>query len=221
MPSYGSERAKRRLAPPHTLTKDGAEALASHAGPAELAEWIERRLQLLSDRWIRQIGVRRADNGLPDELLESFGKTLVSLLPALVGPHRSQVLPLWSRAAELFGTAAAKAGLAAGEVVEEFQLLREVLIRALYEEPPLGGRVPLSLRDVLHLNRAIDAGVTQASVTHTDQLFFVLLEGSGTTDPEPADELIAEIEGELDGIRGEFVELLGRTGRQGSSRARN
>ena len=165
---------------------------------------------------MRQIRARGAASGLGDELLESFTRTFISLLPALVGSHRSQVVPLWSRAAELFGTAAARVGLAAGEVTEEFQLLREVLIRALYEEPPARGRAPLSLREVLHLNRAIDTGVTQASVTHTDRLFFLLLEGSGTTDPEPADRLLHEIHEELDAIRQEYVALLGHS-RNGDS----
>lgn len=180
-------------------------------GPGELAEWINRRLQWLSDRWTRHLRAREMGGGeaVPEELLAAFARTFISLLPELVGPYRSQVVPLWVRAAGLFGTAGATAGLAAGEVVDDFQLIREVLIRALYEQPPLGGRVPLSLREVLHLNRAIDQGVTQASIAHTDRLFFYLLEGSGTAEPELSEETVEEIRAELDAIDGELVSILG------------
>ena len=178
--------------------------------PGELADWMERRLQWLSDRWLRHLRARAGNDGPAGALLEPFAKLFVSLLPALVGPYRSQVIPLWSRAAELYGAAAAKRSLAAGEVVEEFQILREVVIRALYEDPPLGGRVPLSLREVLHLNRAIDQGVAQASVTHTNHLFALLLEGSGTG-VEPSPELVSKILDDLEAIRQEFVSLLGRS----------
>jgi hypothetical protein len=100
-------------------------------------------------------------------------------------------------------------GLAAGEVIEEFQILREGVIRLLYQEPPLEGRARLSLREVLRLNRALDAGVTHASVGHTDALFFSLFEGSGISDAPPAASLMEEVRNQLDGLRAELREVLG------------
>jgi hypothetical protein len=94
--------------------------------------------------------------------------------------------------------------------VEEFQILREAVIRLLYQDPPLGGRVPLSLREVLRLNRAIDRGVTHASVGHTDALFFSLFEGSGIPDVPPAEELVVEVRAQLEVIRTELRSRLGR-----------
>ncbi|MGD8320316.1 MAG: hypothetical protein PVJ02_07675 [Gemmatimonadota bacterium] len=178
--------------------------------PSELADWLEERLPRLADRWLREVQSRydepsRGVNGL----LEEFLTTLVSFLPGMLGPHRDQVEPLWLRASELFGAIAVRRGLAAGEVIEEFQILREGVIRLLYQEPPLEGRARLSLREVLRLNRALDAGVTHASVGHTDALFFSLFEGSGISDAPPAASLMEEVRNQLDGLRAELREVLG------------
>jgi hypothetical protein len=179
--------------------------------PAEFADWMEERLPRLVARWHREIQSRydqssRGVNGL----LEEFLTLLASFLPALLGPHRDQVEPVWIRTSELFGAVAARRGLAAGEVIEELQILREAVIRLLYQEPPLGGRIRLSLREVLRLNRALDTGVTHASVGHTDAMFFSLFEGSGIPDAPPTAELKAELRTQLDGIRAELREILGR-----------
>jgi len=179
--------------------------------PAEFADWMEERLPRLVGRWHREILNRysqssRGVNGL----LEEFLTLLASFLPALLGPHRDQVEPVWIRTSELFGAVAARRGLAAGEVIEELQILREAVIRLLYQDPPLGGRHRLSLREVLRLNRALDTGVTHASVGHTDAMFFSLFEGSGIPDSPPTAELKAELRTQLDGIRGELREILGR-----------
>ena len=94
--------------------------------------------------------------------------------------------------------------------MEEFQLLREAVIRLLYQDPPLGGRVPLSLREVLRLNRAIDRGVTHASVGHTDAMFFSLFEGSGIPEVPPAEDLVIEVKTQLEVIRKDLRARLGR-----------
>lgn len=59
----------------------------------------------------------------------------------------------------------------------------------MFAEPPVedGGAPPL--REVLILNRVIDGGVTQASVGHTDLLFFSLIHGSGVPAPMEAHDL--------------------------------
>ncbi len=163
------------------------------------------------DRWHREIQSRYDHSSRGSTACWRSSSTLLaSFLPALLGPHRDQVEPLWIRTSELFGAVAARRGLAAGEVIEEFQILREAVIRLLYQDPPLGGRVRLSLREVLRLNRALDTGVTHASVGHTDALFFSLFEGSGIPDAPPTAELMAEVRAQLDGVRAELREILGR-----------
>jgi len=168
------------------------------------------RLPRITQRWLREVQSRydsdaKGINGLLDEFLA----LLTGFLPGMIGPYREQVEPVWIRASALFGALAAKRGLAAGEVIEEFQILREAVVRLLYQEPPLAGRARVSLRDLLRLNRAIDMGVVHASVGHTDALFFSLFEGSGVPDVPPTAELVAEVRQQLRAIREELRSILG------------
>jgi len=195
--------------------------ISPHVRSEELSDWIERRIPFLRQRWLREL-VSRYD-GEPagvNVLLDDFIDTVLAVLPGMLGPHREQIETSWLRCSELFGAVAARRGLAAGEVIDEFQLLREAVIRLLYQDPPLGGQV-LSLRDVLRLNRAIDVGVTHASVGHTDALFFALFQGSGITDAPRVSEFMTEVRDELDSLRGEVRTILGRLpGRPGPQEVR-
>lgn len=180
--------------------------------PAELAAWLDARLPTIVERWSREVRQRYDPrSGGINGMLEEFLALLASFLPGMLGPHRDQVEGIWIRAAELFGAVATRRGLAAGEVIEEFQILREAVIRLLYQDPPLGGRVRISLREVLRLNRAIDTGVTYASVGHTDGLFFALFQGSGIPDSPPTAELMIEISDQLEALRAELTAVLGRS----------
>jgi len=182
--------------------------------PVELAAWLEERLPRITDRWLREVHHRFSPRpGGINGLLEEFLTLLPTFLPGMLGPNREQVEPLWIRASELFGAVAARRGLAAGEVIEEFQILRGSVIRARYQDPPLSGRARLSLREVLRLSRAIDAGVTHASVGHTDALFFALFQGSGIPDSPPTAELMGEIGDQLQALRDELKAVSGPSGR--------
>ena len=196
--------------PPPSLTPVSLERPSRKINPAEMAAWVEARLPRITERWLREVQNRydMGTNGI-NGLLEEVLGVLAGFLPGMLGPYREQVEPLWIRASELFGAVAAKRGLAAGEVIEEFQILREVVIRFLYQDPPLAGRARVSLREVLRLNRAIDQGVTHASVGHTDALFFSLFEGSGIPDSPPSAALMEELRAQLDAIRGELEEIMG------------
>ena len=185
--------------------------------PVELAEWLDERLPRVTERWLREVQQRYDPRpGGINGLLREFLSTLPSFLPAMLGPHREQVEPIWIRASELFGAVAARRGLAAGEVIEEFQILRECVIRVLYQDPPMRGRARISLREVLRLNRAIDAGVTHASVGHTDALFFALFQGSGIPDSPPTAELMVEIGSQLESLREELGAVVGKRVRTAS-----
>ncbi|MBT8335313.1 MAG: hypothetical protein KJO11_01840 [Gemmatimonadetes bacterium] len=148
--------------------------------PAEFSRWLEHQAAPLRERWAADIGSREAGRGDGvDELVEGFLDLFLEVLPLTLGPLRSQAETLWVQAAQLFGSFAAQRGLAAGEVIEEFQLLRESIIRLLWASPPVATPNRMALREVLRLNRVIDSGVTHASVGHTDVLFFALFQGSG------------------------------------------
>ena len=140
------------------------------------------------------------------ELFEHFLRFFLQLLPRTLGPYRDSLDPVWDRAAELFGSFAANRGLAAGEVIEEAQILREAIMRMLYQDPPRGAAGPLGLREILRLNRVVDRLVLHASVGHTDALFFALFQGSGV--PESlSDDIRWEIREQLQTLASEAEAL--------------
>ena len=190
-----------------TTIAAAASAAAPRAGMSELTAWLDARVESLRDLWVQEIRTRGLGQGRIDgAILERFARQLVSMLPLMLGPHRDQIRPLWIRGFELLGAVAAKRGLAAGEAIEEVHLLREFVIRDLYRDPPMGGAVPLSLREVLRLNRALDRAVTHASVGHTDALFFEFFEAEGAA-LLPGNDIAAEVSEQLGAI-GHEVHLI-------------
>ncbi len=171
--------------------------------PEEFSRWLAERARPLRERWLTDIRGRNETlgNGV-DELLEAFLDQFLRILPLTLGPFKDEAEALWTQAAELFGAFAAQRGLAAGEVIEEFQALRESLIRLLWAAPPVDKPSRMALREVLRLNRVIDRGVTHASVGHTDVLFFALFQGSGA--PESlTDDVRYELREQLHAIETE------------------
>ena len=196
------------LSPPgrQALTQTRDQARRPQVGPADFAAWLQTRLPSISERWSSEILLRGLGQARDaDAAVERFVRHLVAFLPSMLGPRRDLVEPLWIRSCELFGTFAARRGLAAGEVIEEFQLLRELVIRDLYRDPPLGGRLPLSLREILRLNRGIDRGLTHASVGHTDAMFFQLLEADGGPEATSVAEVADEVEAQLAALTAELA----------------
>lgn len=165
---------------------------------ADFAAWVAARKKALADRWRSDVEARVGGHPAGvDQLLDRFFTHLVNLLPGSLSPYRPQFEPLWRSSSELYGSVAAMRGLAAGEVIEEFQFVREGLIRHLFSDPPKVPRTALLLRDILRINRIVDRGVTYASVGHTDTLFFALFRGSGAPrglDPERMAELHEQLE---------------------------
>jgi hypothetical protein len=162
----------------------------------------------LADEWAAEIKVRGMGHAtVVDEIVARQVLQLSSMMPWLLGRHATPLQPLWSRACELFGAVAAKRGLAAGEVVEEFQILRVLIIRELYQDPLVGGAP--TLRDALRLNGIVDRGVTHASVGHTDAMFFQLLEDSDAPVGLSADQIAREAEAQLVLIREEVEAIVG------------
>jgi hypothetical protein len=170
----------------------------------ELKGWLERRKGIIAHRWQAEIQIRegrRGDDG--DGLLNSFLKHLVSFLPPCLGEHRQTGEEVWQIATHLYGSLALRRGLSAGEVVEELQLLREVVLRLLLESPPAGVQESTGSRDILFLNRVLDLGVVWASVAYVDDLFFAHLQESGIPGGVTP-EVVAEIEGALESFRSDL-----------------
>jgi hypothetical protein len=183
-------------------------APATTLEPLDFSRWIEDRAHPLAERWLAELqGRDTVWNDGVQELVGSFLELFLELLPACIGPLREQAEPLWLQAAELFGSLAAQRGLAAGEVIEEFQVLREAVIRLLWADPPQVSSSRIGLREALRVNRVVDRGVTHASVGHTDALFFALFQGSGV--PEHlTDDARYELRNELQAIRRDLRALL-------------
>jgi len=178
--------------------------------PAELGGWLETQRTGIGSRWMEEIRSRRGEEPADVEsLLSLFVDLLVSFLSPGIGPWRDEVEPLMQQAAELYGSLAALRGQAAGESVEEMQLLRESVLRFLFRNPPdrKGGGV--GFREMLRMNRLVDLAVTHASVGHTDALFFSLLHGTGVSD-RPRAEALEEIREQLGHLANERDLLLDR-----------
>jgi hypothetical protein len=172
----------------------------------------------MADRWLLE--VRSRSEGIDGELLILIGDflhLLTSLLAPGLGAFREQVEAILQQSSELYGNLGAHRGLAAGEAVEEMQLLRRVLLRFLYTLMPGGGSTGASLRDLLQLNRLVDIGVTYASVGHTDTLFFDLFHGTGVSGG-PTPELLAEVREQVVGAWDELSLLTIREDQEAPGR---
>ncbi len=130
---------------------------------------------------------------------------LVDIVIQLTGRVRRQAAQLWFDACEHYGRTAATRGLAAGEVVEEIQHLRELLIRHLSD---IIAALPArySMATVLRLNRQVDRGIAQAVVGYTDALVETLFNQNGVPVfvQEPVDR---EILKRLEQMEGELARL--------------
>jgi hypothetical protein len=139
-----------------------------------------------------------------ERVLQRFINLLTGMIPGALDHRRSAVDRVWKKAAELYGTLGAERGLAAGDIVEEFQIVREGVVRILFQAPPMRYGAGLTLADSLRLNRFLDSGVTHASIGHTDGLFFALFQGNGVS-TVPTAKLVAEIEAQLDALETEWA----------------
>jgi len=157
-------------------------------------------------RWLEWLGERVAGTSrLPRELAEQELRQLVDVFATLVGPLRRDARRIWERATTTYGRHAIARGLAAGEVVEELQYLRELLIRHLAPAiAALRPRQGMSL--MLRLNRLLDKGVAMAVVGYTDAMVATLLSSTSEDGAEPAHDLDA-IRARLDAIRDELSHL--------------
>ena len=169
-----------------------------------MKSWLEHRETILADRWVQELSTGR-DPGNSEglDILEDIARNLVSFLPLCYGDRRETALEVWQAATHLYGSVALLRGLAAGDVVDELQLLRGVILRQFLSEIARGGDDPgktLPLMDLMTLNRLLDQGVSRASIAYVDDLFFTHLQGSGVPGGLDEDKK-SEIRRQLEGFR--------------------
>ncbi len=130
-------------------------------------------------QWISWLGDRiNSAPTISRRIVEREFRLLLNVISEMVGPLRREVNGIWLDVCEHYGRTASTRGLAAGEVVEELQFLRELLIRHL--APVITAmRARQSMAVMLRLNRVIDKGVTVAVVGYTDALVATLFAQNG------------------------------------------
>lgn len=208
MSRYSSDTVD--VTPERSRSDDPAhDAPSREAAPVDhLESWLRGRAGHLERSWSDEVRLRNTVRESDFAgAVDRFVRELVHMLPLTLGARRQEVAPVWERACQLFGTVAARRGLASGEVIEEFHILRELVIQDLFRDPPTRAGA-LSLAEVLRLNRAFDRGVTHASIGHTDALFFDLLDPQGSAAQPSFAELAEEVSNQLDQIVTELREIF-------------
>lgn len=154
-------------------------------------------------QWADWLGDRMtAAPTIPRSTVERQFRLLFDVMAEMVGPLRREVNAVWYHVCEHYGRVASARGLAAGEVVEELQFLRELLIREL--APILVAmRARQGMAIMLRLNRVIDKGVAVAVVGYTDALVATLFSQNGVP-LSSTDQDLAEVERQLDALEQEL-----------------
>jgi hypothetical protein len=165
----------------------------------------------LAERWGAWIVARGADGHVlsPGDLGRVL-HVLVSVLGHMAGPLRREARETWLAATELFGRLAEARGLSAGEVVDELQHLRELLIVELGD---LIVAMPArqQMAAVLRLNRVCDLGVANAVVGYTDALVAKMFSRDGV--PVPTADSVQELLSQLGALEAELARLDERSAR--------
>lgn len=155
---------------------------------SQWAEWLASR----------QSGARTISRATVEREL----RLVFDVMSEMVGPLRREVNSVWFHVCEHYGRIASARGLAAGEVVEELQFLRELLIRNL--APVLVAmRARQGMAIMLRLNRVIDKGIAVAVVGYTDALVATLFTQNGVPSMNGAHDH-QEVERQLDALEQEL-----------------
>jgi hypothetical protein len=137
----------------------------------EWADWLTERVSTASE--------------IPRNTIERELRLLYDILIESVGPMRRSVNDVWHHACEHYGRFGAARGLAAGEIVEEIQYLRELIIRRI--GPVLSGlRQRQAMAIILRLSATLDKGIAVAVVGYTDALVATLFTQNGVPAPDSA-----------------------------------
>ena len=154
-------------------------------------------------QWADWLGDRiTATPTIPRQTVEREFRLLLDVITEMVGPFRREVNSVWFHVCEHYGRTASTRGLAAGEVVEELQFLRELLIRNL-APVMVAMRARQSMAIMLRLNRVIDKGVSVAVVGYTDALVATLFAQNGVPMFDTQQDS-AEIERQLSALEQEL-----------------
>jgi len=179
----------------------GAAAAIRHAIEARRAELVANWLAWIERRPAAEPTIQRPTLRRQLELI-------VDALVLMAGPLRREASSLWYNVNELYGRTALIRGLAAGEIVEEVQYLRELLIRSLADDL-IGLTARQLMAAVLRLNRVLDTATAVAVVGYTDSLSMMLFAQRGVPVPV-ADQENDETSRQLESLEEEYRGLVER-----------
>lgn len=177
-------------------TQLAAAKATREARDAMVAEWAD---------WLVDRSVSR---NIPRPMVERQFRLVIETLVEMLGPLKREARMVWKHVMEHYGRTAAARGLAAGEVVEELQQLRVLLIKYI-------GNTVAAMRPrravalFLRLNDIVDSGIATAVVGYTDALVASLL----MTDRDSQQLTGAngeEIGKQLDALTAELEPLAGK-----------
>ncbi len=159
------------------------------------------------DQWADWIGERMSlSPTIPRPTVEREFRLMLDIMGEMVGPLRREVRAVWYQVCEHYGRVAASRGLAAGEVVEEMQYLRELLIRQL-AAVIAAMRARQSMAIMLQLNRVLDKGIAVAVVGYTDALVATLFSQNGVPTPH-GDFDAGEVERQLAAMEQDLAAIV-------------
>jgi hypothetical protein len=157
------------------------------------------------NQWADWLAGRMPASTIPRPTVEREFRLLFDVMTEMVGPLRREANTVWFHVCEHYGRIASARGLAAGEVVEELQYLRELLIRNL-APVLLAMRARQGMAIMLRLNRVIDKGIAVAVVGYTDALVATLFSQNGVPS-FGADHDVGEVERQLDSLEHELQSI--------------
>jgi hypothetical protein len=171
----------------------------------------ESREALVAE-WFARVGEKAsASSTIPRPFLDRQFRLLVELCSESVGPFRREVMPLWIRACDQYGRVASLRGLAAGEVVEELQHLRELLALRLAPVVTVSLRPRQSFAILLRLNRLMDRGIAASVVGYTDALVATLFARNGVPVADEAEHELTDLDRQLTSVERELAALSARS----------
>ena len=158
--------------------------------------------------WADWLVDRSGSRSIPRPMVERQFRLMIESLVEMLGPLKREARVVWKHVLEHYGRTAAARGLAAGEVVEELQQLRVLLIK--YIGASVAAMRPRRAVAVfLRLNEVVDSGIVAAVVGYTDALVASLLMTDRDTQQltgTNGDDLGKQ----LDGLEAELEPLAGR-----------
>ena len=148
----------------------------SSSHPTQLAAakaTLDARDAMVAD-WADWLADRAGSRIIPRPMVERQFGLVIETLVEMLGPLKREARIIWQHVLEHYGRTAAARGLAAGEVVEELQQLRVLLIKYI-------GTTVAAMRPrravalFLRLNDIVDSDIAAAVVGYTDALVASLL----------------------------------------------